>query len=119
MGLEEHLLTMFREDFEFCDENGPSHLAAHSPRVMVRPAAGAPEPPVALAEPPPERAETPPAASTPGAPVWTAEAERELKKIPFFVRAKARRNTEAFAAQEGRREIDLETLYEAKAHYAR
>ena len=25
MGLEEHLLTMFREDFEFSDANGPSH----------------------------------------------------------------------------------------------
>ena len=31
MGLEEHLLTMFREDFEFHDEAGPSHHAAHSP----------------------------------------------------------------------------------------
>ncbi|MBA4082593.1 MAG: hypothetical protein C0496_15190, partial [Erythrobacter sp.] len=47
------------------------------------------------------------------------EAERELKKIPFFVRGKARRNTENFAAAEGRRQIDLETLYDAKAHYAR
>ncbi|MEL0211313.1 MAG: nitrogenase component 1, partial [Novosphingobium sp.] len=26
MGLEEHLLTMFRDDFEFSDEAGPSHL---------------------------------------------------------------------------------------------
>jgi hypothetical protein len=26
MGLEEHLLTMFRDDFEFHDEAGPSHL---------------------------------------------------------------------------------------------
>ncbi len=51
--------------------------------------------------------------------LWTAEAERELKKIPFFVRGKARRNTENFAAAEGRRQIDLETLYDAKAHYAR
>jgi light-independent protochlorophyllide reductase subunit B len=51
--------------------------------------------------------------------VWTAEAERELKKIPFFVRGKARRNTENFAALEGREQIDLETLYDAKAHYAR
>ena len=28
MGLEEHLLNMFRDDFEFNDEAGPSHLAA-------------------------------------------------------------------------------------------
>ena len=50
---------------------------------------------------------------------WAPEAERELGKIPFFVRGKARRNTEAFAAAEGRSAIDLETLYDAKAHYAR
>ena len=59
------------------------------------------------------------AATATGALVWTAEAERELKKIPFFVRGKARRNTENFAALEGRSAIDLETLYDAKAHYAR
>jgi light-independent protochlorophyllide reductase subunit B len=51
--------------------------------------------------------------------VWLAEAERELRKIPFFVRGKARRNTERFAAEKGLHEISVETLYEAKAHYAR
>ena len=50
---------------------------------------------------------------------WTAEAERELLKIPFFVRGKARRNTEAFANDRGVAPITLDTLYEAKAHYAR
>ncbi len=38
MGLEEHLLTMFREDFEFHDEAGPSHhggkaVPASAPRA--------------------------------------------------------------------------------------
>ena len=51
--------------------------------------------------------------------VWLADAERELKKIPFFVRGKARRNTENFAAERGVAEISVDTLYEAKAHYAR
>ena len=51
--------------------------------------------------------------------VWLADAERELKKVPFFVRGKARRNTEAFAAERGVAEISIDTLYEAKAHYAR
>ena len=54
-----------------------------------------------------------------GAFAWTDEAERELKKIPFFVRGKARRNTEAYATAEGLAQISLETLYDAKAHYAR
>ena len=32
MGLEEHLLTMFRDDFEFSDSNGSSHLShGHTP----------------------------------------------------------------------------------------
>jgi light-independent protochlorophyllide reductase subunit B len=112
MGLEEHLLTMFREDFEFSDEAGASHHAAHSPRkaaaadtVSEAPVADIPAPAPAMADA--------------DASLWTAEAERELKKIPFFVRGKARRNTENFAAAEGRRQIDLETLYDAKAHYAR
>jgi light-independent protochlorophyllide reductase subunit B len=51
--------------------------------------------------------------------VWLAEAERELRKIPFFVRGKARRNTERFAAERGVAAISVDTLYEAKAHYAR
>jgi light-independent protochlorophyllide reductase subunit B len=112
MGLEEHLLTMFREDFEFADEHGASHLAAHSPRKAA---------PVAdISEAPVEDIPAPvPAAFAEGGALWTPEAERELKKIPFFVRGKARRNTENFAAAEGRTAIDLETLYDAKAHYAR
>ena len=40
-------------------------------------------------------------------------------KIPFFVRGKARRNTEKFAADSGVTLITIDTLYEAKAHYAR
>ena len=52
--------------------------------------------------------------------VWLTDAERELKKIPFFVRGKARRNTESYAAERGlTSEISIDTLYEAKAHYAR
>jgi len=31
MGLEEHLLGMFREDFEFHEGAAPSHLGRHSP----------------------------------------------------------------------------------------
>ena len=52
-------------------------------------------------------------------PVWEKGAELELKKIPFFVRGKARRNTETFAKEKGIVSITTETLYEAKAHYAR
>ena len=47
------------------------------------------------------------------------EAERELHKIPFFVRGKARRNTERYASDRGMPTITVETLYDAKAHYSR
>ncbi len=127
MGLEEHLLHMFREDFEFHDGAGASHLGAAA-RV---PAGGAARP--AHVEPAEHGLRSPPtpqpqpkyAAEAPaghdweGAPRWSAEAERELRKIPFFVRGKARRNTERFAAERGLAEIALDTLYEAKAHFGR
>ena len=98
MGLEEHLLTMFREDFEFHDGAAASHLGAgHGGRPIIV---------------------TTPVAD-PAAPAWTQEAELELKKIPFFVRGKARRNCERFAAERGLFPITVETLYDAKAHFAR
>ena len=59
-----------------------------------------------------------PAASS-GVAVWAADAEKELHKIPFFVRGKARRNTERFANENGVMTITVETLYDAKAHFAR
>lgn len=98
MGLEEHLLAMFRDDFEFHDGAAPSHLGAEHGR-----SAGKPAPP-----PGPVRPLS-----------WTADAEKELGKIPFFVRGKARRNTERFAGERGVGTITIETLYDAKAHYGR
>jgi light-independent protochlorophyllide reductase subunit B len=99
MGLEEHLLTMFRDDFEFSDTAGPSHHAAHTPQQTI----------------PTEAAPTMGDANV----IWLQDAELELRKIPFFVRGKARRNTEKYAADRGVAEISIDTLYEAKAHYAR
>jgi light-independent protochlorophyllide reductase subunit B len=124
MGLEEHLLAMFRDDPEFHDAAGASHLRSSSPERGggARQHDGG----VSALE---ERSETviplhhSPSASGPpplaGEDLWTPQAEAELRKIPFFVRDKARRNTEAFAAAEGRARIDLVTLYDAKAHYGR
>ncbi|MEM8571217.1 MAG: ferredoxin:protochlorophyllide reductase (ATP-dependent) subunit B [Pseudomonadota bacterium] len=108
MGLEEHLLQMFREDFEFNDGAGPSHHASIRVAVdnSVEPNNGEVEASISL------DAEENPVS-------WLDEAERELRKVPFFVRGKARRNTERFAVDRGLTRIDVETLYEAKAHYAR
>ncbi|MEM9168564.1 MAG: ferredoxin:protochlorophyllide reductase (ATP-dependent) subunit B [Pseudomonadota bacterium] len=128
-GLEEHLLAMFREDFEFNDEAGPSHLGAHGGQAS--PPAPAPEAkphgddPIIvdrIGQPATADAATSEqAAAEAGAAEadWTAEAAKELKKIPFFVRGKAKRNTERFAAEHNIAAITVDTLYEAKAHYAR
>jgi light-independent protochlorophyllide reductase subunit B len=58
-------------------------------------------------------------AGTVAASTWAPDAELELKKIPFFVRGKARRNTERYAAERGLATITVETLYDAKAHFSR
>jgi light-independent protochlorophyllide reductase subunit B len=61
-----------------------------------------------------------PAPTDPQGPLaWLPPAEKELGKIPFFVRGKVRKNTERFARERGLPEISLETLYDAKAHYGR
>ena len=134
MGLEEHLLQMFREDFEFGDGATPSHLHSVAPAkpdasaraMMAEPASVTPvdlEPaPVPVHLPTATTvAEAPgaPLAGSPAAPTWSADGEKELGKIPFFVRGKARRNTEKYAAAQGIDVITTETLYEAKAHYGR
>ncbi|WP_153114709.1 ferredoxin:protochlorophyllide reductase (ATP-dependent) subunit B [Rhodocyclus tenuis] len=146
MGLEEHLLQLFREDFEFND--APSHLGAASGAMQASGAESAASAPVASAAPPaaatatasplpagrdettsatPAAATTtvsttaPTAAPTTASDIlrWSAEAEQELKKIPFFVRGKARRNTERYASERGVTLITVEDLYDAKAHFGR
>jgi len=141
MGLEEHLIGMFRHDFEFVDghrshlgDGAPASSAADAPaEALVRastigsvissgPAtnstpgsACASRATVTLEAP----VAAPSAAASHGEPVWTPDGETELHKIPFFVRSKVRRNTESFARERGIALIDAETLYDAKAHFSR
>ena len=113
MGLEEHLLHMFRDDFEFHGDAAPSHLHAPARAETSGVADSATQPVVE----PPVATTASVGAFTP--PVWTPDGEKELGKIPFFVRGKARRNTEKFAAAQGILQITVDTLYEAKAHYGK
>jgi light-independent protochlorophyllide reductase subunit B len=161
MGLEEHLIGMFRHDFEFVDGHR-SHLGDGAPAATPVGAPAVPAPvgahvadagpggaaaqvgalqsgpattatlvaerpaesllaeqladPVAVAAAESIQAV---AAAVAGAPTWTPDGEAELHKIPFFVRGKVRRNTEAFATERGLARIDAETLYDAKAHFSR
>jgi len=102
MGLEEHLIGMFRHDFEFVDGHR-SHLGDGAPAAA-----------------PAEASAVPAIAAAAGVGLsWSPEGEAELAKIPFFVRGKVRKNTETYARERGLAVIDSEALYEAKAHFSR
>jgi light-independent protochlorophyllide reductase subunit B len=135
MGLEEHLLHMFKDDFEFHQEAAPSHLGsvmrgqtgltpsgasvAHQGGGVAVLAQAAATTATAAAVATHAAAHAGSAESSTGTPTWTADGEKELKKIPFFVRGKAKRNTERFALDQGIALITVETLYDAKAHFSR
>jgi light-independent protochlorophyllide reductase subunit B len=113
MGLEEHLLGMFSEDFEFHNDARPSHLGGGATeRQQAEPAAPGDE------SSPPAAADAPHEAGD-DVPRWSADAQQTLSRIPFFVRGKARRNTETYARERGIATITSETLYDAKAHFGR
>jgi light-independent protochlorophyllide reductase subunit B len=139
MGLEEHLLGMFREDFEFNDQAAPSHLGAvRTQNASVHDKAAdsmvqASHAATHIAANATTHASTTSVTTTTAAvtnhvanatvaangSMWSMDAEKELGKIPFFVRGKARRNTEKFALEQGLSTITVETLYDAKAHFSR
>jgi len=153
MGLEDHLLRMFQDDFEFGNGAMPSHLRAEEPqghlpghatadRVNGARSATTATPATDGADamhatdatragvdrPDPSsrgvgteearRAAGEDDGVPDGGPTWSDEAKDELRKIPFFVRGKARRNTERYASDHGIAVVSLETLYEAKAHFS-
>ncbi len=144
MGLEEHLIGMFREDFDFHAGAALSHLGstrpaaenkapvAVAPAAVPAPTALAPAPAITPAPPLATdsvqakglisdgvKAVAAPTQAASNQATWSPEAEKELGKIPFFVRGKARRNTERFAQDLGVATITVETLYDAKAHFSR
>ena len=129
MGLEEHLIHMFREDFEFHDGAAPSHLGATTAnratadamQLQAESVTARGDRPVAVQDPQIATAAARPRNDEQAivVPNWAPDAQKELNKIPFFVRGKARRNTERFAQEHGVQLITVETLYDAKAHFSR
>ncbi len=130
MGLEEHLLGMFKDDFEFHDGASPSHLGKAGVATAASHGSAVAAHPVHIAAAPRAMPSVPDTVIAPAAivesanageivPLWAPDAEKELSKIPFFVRGKARRNTERFARESGVQTITIETLYDAKAHFGR
>jgi len=121
MGLEEHLITMFRGDVEFHENAAPSHLGTLTTRGdRWHEEASTPAAPASAIRQV-EKAVQGVATKLPAASAitWAPEAELELRKIPFFVRGKARRNTERYAHDRAVPTITVETLYDAKAHFSR
>ena len=119
MGLEEHLIGMFREDFEFHAGAAPSHLGSTRPSAELSAEKTAPPAPQVSPSAAVVQSVAVPAQAASNQATWSQEAEKELGKIPFFVRGKARRNTERFAQDLGVATITVETLYDAKAHFSR
>jgi light-independent protochlorophyllide reductase subunit B len=127
MGLEEHLIDLFRHDFEFVEghrshlgDGAPRPLQSHNPAAMAPPTGALPLPAeqARVSSAAEAAANTAEATASAATPTWSAAGEAELARVPFFVRGKVRRNTETFARNHGLTVIDSETLYEAKAHFS-
>jgi light-independent protochlorophyllide reductase subunit B len=118
MGLEEHLIGMFRGDSEFHENAAPSHLGGGVHQQLPQLERDIPTIEPALVDVPLQLQATSQSAPSNTVAAWDAGAEKELKKIPFFVRGKARRNTERYALERGVTVITTETLYESKAYFS-
>ena len=101
MGLEEHLIDMFKHDFEFVDGH-QSHLGHTSVNSQNHE----------------DKNKTEIIESGVKEIIWTDSGKAELTKVPFFVRGKVKTNTEKYALSKGLAEISDETLYDAKAFFS-
>tara|TARA_Y100000589_G_scaffold146518_2_gene140174 strand:+ start:105 stop:1682 length:1578 start_codon:yes stop_codon:yes gene_type:complete len=103
MGLEEHLIDMFKHDFEFVDGH-QSHLGqTNSNENVVKTIT---------------KKDIESEAKVEEKVLWTDSGKTELSKVPFFVRGKVKSNTEKYAISKGIIEISDETLYDAKAFFS-
>lgn len=99
LGMEKHLLDLFGDaglEYEKTTETPPPaevSLNGHS-SSLEKPALDKPLKPEKI--------------------IWTADAESLLKKVPFFVRGRVRKNTEKFAFEQGYETITAEVLQAAR-----
>ena len=122
MGLEEHLLQMFREDFEFTTTRPPPISVTPTARPDSGANTVADTADVAVMERVEADAtvvaDAPSDAPADGAVVWALDAEKELKKIHSSCAARPaaiqRRSRGSGACHH-----NVETLYDAKAHFGR
>jgi light-independent protochlorophyllide reductase subunit B len=116
LGLEKHLIDMFGDaglEYENQEPGTTNHDVANM--VPVPPPPADEDLPTSMEQTAPGKGEVPAATNgAAAAPVWTPDAEAMLKKIPFFVRGKVRRNTENYAREQGYATITADVLREAK-----
>jgi light-independent protochlorophyllide reductase subunit B len=121
LGMEKHLIDLFGdagldlpEKTERVSVAEPAPVAP--PVESSKPLAESPAAVAVASAPAPSQ--TSPAAVTsapaPVDPVWAADAEAMLKKVPFFVRGRVRGNVEKYARQRGHAVITAEVLLAAK-----
>ena len=103
MGLEEHLIDMFKHDFEFVDGH-QSHLGHTATKTVD----------FVDSEDNEDKKDNNPKEGI----IWTESGRAELTKVPLFVRGKVKTNTEKYAILRGIPEISDETLYDAKAYFS-
>jgi len=107
LGLEKHLIDLFGDaGLEYADESsGTETHAANNGN-------GKEDMAVAVGGTSTQQSTT--TTPTPDHLEWSPEAQAMLKKVPFFVRRKAQRNTEKFAQEHGYTNITPDVLRAAK-----
>lgn len=111
LGLEKHLIDFFGDaglEYEEEQEEPVSAPAMSTNGTATAYAAEAPSAAPAEAD-----VAVAPASGEMG---WTAEAEKMLGKVPFFVRKKVRKNTENYAREIGEPVITADVFRKAKEH---
>ncbi|NTU54108.1 MAG: ferredoxin:protochlorophyllide reductase (ATP-dependent) subunit B [Chlorobiaceae bacterium] len=108
LGLEKHLIDFFGDAGLEYEEEQPDTVSepVQSANGTVT-AAHSSSAEAAVAEAP---------TSATGEMSWTAEAEKMLGKVPFFVRKKVRKNSENFAREIGEPVITADVFRKAKEH---
>lgn len=104
LGLEKHLIDFFGDAGLEYGEEGADNVEPVLEAVMAE----------AESSDRQAAAATVAGGGAPGEITWSADGEAMLKKIPFFVRGKVRKNTEKFASENGYQVITADVLRAAK-----
>jgi len=111
LGLEKHLIDFFGDAGLEYEEEEPETLSEPAMSTNGAAVAHAAEAPSTA----PAEADVAVASAT-GEMSWTADAEKMLGKVPFFVRKKVRKNTENYAREIGEPVISADVFRKAKEH---